>query len=87
MREQNLPSQIFPEVLTQEIVDRIFVDEAPHRPDLMFLEREEIEAIVRLAILQLEKWALFDEEKLKNLEIEIYVPVPGGEEDGREERS
>ncbi len=69
MSERNLPTQIFPEPLIQEIIDTIFVEEAPHRPDLMYLEYEEIEAIVRLTILQLEKWALFDEEKLENLDI------------------
>ena len=67
---------IFPEPLLQEIVDRIFVDEAPHRPELMYTEREEIESIVRLTILQIENWDLFDKEKLENLKIEIYVPVP-----------
>ena len=68
--------QLFPDILTQEIVDRIFALEAPHRPDLMFLEYEEIEAVVRLTILQLEKWQVFDEEKLENMQIEIFVPVP-----------
>jgi len=70
------PTTFFPDVLLQEIVDRIFVDEAPHRPDIMFTEREEIETIVRLTILQLENWDLFDKDKLENLKIEIYVPVP-----------
>ncbi len=75
---------IFPEPLLQEIVDRIFVDEAPHRPELMYTEREEIEAIVRLAILQIENWDLFDKEKLENLKIEIYVPVPNEDKEGGE---
>ena len=57
-----------PDELVQEIIDRICA-EALHRPDLMYTEREEIEAVVRLTILQLEKWEVFDEEKLKNLEV------------------
>ena len=73
------PTTFFPEVLIQEITDRIFVDEAPHRPELMYLEQEEIEAIVRLTIHQLENWDVFDREKLENLKIEIYVPVPRDE--------
>lgn len=75
---------IFPEPLLQEIVDRIFVDEAPHRPELMYTEREEIESIVRLTILQIENWDLFDKEKLENLKIEIYVPVPNEDKEGGE---
>ena len=66
---------VFPEVLLQEIVDRICA-EALHRPELMYTEREEIESVVRLTILQLEDWGVLDEEKLKNMKIEIFVPVP-----------
>ena len=69
--------QHFPDILMREVLDRIFV-EASHRPDIMFLERDEIEAVVRLTLLQLEKWRVFDEERLKNLQIEIFVPVPKG---------
>ena len=66
-------SQLFPDILMREVLDRIFV-EASHRPDIMFLEQGEIEAVVRLTLLQLEKWRVFDEERLKNLQIEIFVP-------------
>ena len=57
-----------PDELVQSIIDNICV-EALHRPDLMYTEREEIEAVVRLTILKLERLGVFDEEKLKNLEI------------------
>ena len=69
-------NQIVPEAVIRNIIDDIFVNEVDHRPDLMYVEYETVQAIVRLTIQRLEKLEIFDKEKIENLKIEIFVPVP-----------
>lgn len=76
-----MPRQIVPEAIVQDIIEDIFTNEVDHRPDLMYVDWETVHAIVRLTILRLERLGVFDEEKLENIEIETYVPVP---EEGEE---
>ena len=65
-----------PDVLVREIIEDIYVKEVDHRPDLMYVEYETVEAIVRLTVERLEKLGVFDKEAVANLKIEIHVPVP-----------
>ncbi|MCD6275451.1 MAG: hypothetical protein J7J42_01770 [Thermoplasmata archaeon] len=74
-------NQIVPEAVIRNIIDDIFVNEVDHRPDLMYVEYETVQAIVRLTIQRLEKLEIFDKEKIENLKIEIFVPVPKKDEE------
>ena len=65
-----------PDAVVQNIADDIFVTEVDHRPDLMFVDYETVQAIARLTILRLERLGVFDEEAVENLKIEYFVPVP-----------